>query len=207
MGAAKLRMQPQPQQGFKRLRLELDATVELHDCEGLRRLLIAVPQALPQVADLERHIRALLAAAVSLPPLVLAVDGFVLPSHAPVAEVARDGELVVVRKAVSEVPREQTHSVESTDGAMDGSSQPKALVTSAQAVYAARCAIASLSKANSRDCNKGPQSADAVESDTSSLLLAAAKAAALKEVDKLTKAGQSSPGEFSASIASDFPCN
>merc|ERR1712113_382161 len=157
-------------------------------------------------ADLERHIRSLLAAAASLPPLVLAVDGFVLPSNAPVAEVVRDGELVVVRKAMSEVSRELTHSVESTDGAMDGSNQPKTLVTSAQAVYAARCAIASLSKANSRSCSKGPQCADAVESDTSSLLLAAAKAAALKEVDKLTKAGQSRPGVFSALIASDFSC-
>mmetsp|Transcript_115237 Transcript_115237/g.229582 ORF Transcript_115237/g.229582 Transcript_115237/m.229582 type:complete len:192 (+) Transcript_115237:43-618(+) len=176
--AAKLRKQLQPQHGLKRLWLELDCTVELRGCEGLRRLLIVLPQSLLRVADLERHIRALLAAAVSLPPLVLAVDGFTLPSQAQVAEVVRDGELVVVRKAVS---------VKSADVAMGDCNQPTAMVTSAEAVYAARSAIACRSNVNSRSCKKDPQMVDTVKSDSVSSLLAAAKAAALEEADRLMK--------------------
>jgi len=187
----------QPQHGLKRLRIELDAAVELHDYKGLRQLLIALPRALTQVADLERHIHSLFAGAVSLPPLVLAVDGFVLPSHAPVAEIVRDGKIVVIRKAktiseVSEVFREQTCSEESADVAMGGCSQPAAVVTSAEAVYAARHALASRGNMNRRPCRKDADSGPA-DSDAASSLLEKAKAAALEEANELLRATLKNP--------------
>eukprot|EP00930_Biecheleria_cincta_P033095 TRINITY_DN22924_c0_g1_i1.p1 TRINITY_DN22924_c0_g1~~TRINITY_DN22924_c0_g1_i1.p1 ORF type:complete len:422 (+),score=96.73 TRINITY_DN22924_c0_g1_i1:63-1328(+) len=79
-----------------RLRVFLDAAVA---GGAARKTMLAVPQGLSLVADLQHHIHRSLRCSMPLQPLTLSVEGFTLLPAQRLEDVLRDSDLLVVRPA------------------------------------------------------------------------------------------------------------
>lgn len=79
-----------------RLRVLLDDAVA---GSAVRKMMLAVPQGLSLVADLQHHIHRSLRRSMPLQPLTLSVEGFTLLPAQRLADVLRDSDLLLVRPA------------------------------------------------------------------------------------------------------------
>eukprot|EP00929_Paragymnodinium_shiwhaense_P103458 TRINITY_DN6698_c0_g1_i2.p1 TRINITY_DN6698_c0_g1~~TRINITY_DN6698_c0_g1_i2.p1 ORF type:complete len:707 (-),score=194.25 TRINITY_DN6698_c0_g1_i2:235-2355(-) len=87
-----------------RLKVEFDEAIDLGDLADARRILLPLPPGLTLVRELAAYIRQRVAAA-KLEPLLLALDGFVLPPSEQLCGLVRDGDLLMAREASAPTTR------------------------------------------------------------------------------------------------------